>query len=514
MGLAYIGAVLRLSGYNVTICDLNGTDYTAKDVAKELATNAFEILGLSLPFQCGLDEALEFIKHIRNAGYRGFLAVGGHPATFLSQAILNKCPEIDCIVRGEGEYTLCELVDNLVSQRDWRCVRGIVYRENARICKTSDRQLVNDIDALPFPVRDTYLQFSRNIPGFPMGIVTSRGCYKRCSFCDVQTFYSSFEGASYRRRSPQNVIDEVELCINKYKTTSFHFSDDNFVGGGQRSLPWVTAIIDEVKKRKLRLSFNIVCCVEDVDKDLFAALKDIGLNRVFLGIESWIPRSNHVFRKPCNPDHARRAINVLDDLDLIIQCGSIFAESKTTLEEMAENLEQWHSLGLFNPDSCAKLEVFEGTPICSELRKEGVLIEDGFSYSYKFNDVRVSRVMKLIENYRLEYFIPQIRRAEKFRLNMFQNNNSLSYVPPELIDIENKVNNFVTKLQSEWFSDFVRQLINRVGKDEYDDNSIMDEINIKIEDVKSEITRYRSEARNIYDRTRTKQCTQTLKEEY
>ena len=96
------------------------------------------------------------------------------------------------------------------------------------------RPLIGDLDQLPFPARD-YLSIAYKRYHHAV-VAASRGCYHRCSFCQIAQFYRQSQGSPYRTRSARNIADEVEMLVKEHGVRSIFFVDDEFItearGGG------------------------------------------------------------------------------------------------------------------------------------------------------------------------------------------------------------------------------------------------------------------------------------------
>lgn len=109
---------------------------------------------------------------------------------------------IDCLIIGEGEHTMLSIIKNLHDE-SWKNICGIAYFENNEIIYTGNAMLIQDLDLFPYPKRVKYNK--------EMNIITNRGCYGNCSFCCSSAFKKVCDGKYARRRSPENVVDEIYI---------------------------------------------------------------------------------------------------------------------------------------------------------------------------------------------------------------------------------------------------------------------------------------------------------------
>ncbi len=175
---------------------------------------------------------------------------GGQHFTATAQESLEAYPEIDVIVRGEGEKTLVELVNNLRKEEPFTETRGISFRNGRRILHNPPQPLIEDLNELPFPgyhlVRDVVHKYhfaamaGRKAP-YAL-IEGSRGCIHHCSFC---TQWRHWHGVC-RMKTPKRIADEIEFCHQKFGSRFIWLTDDNF-GSGCRA----KNLANELVKRRI-----------------------------------------------------------------------------------------------------------------------------------------------------------------------------------------------------------------------------------------------------------------------
>ena len=188
--------------------------------------------------------ALKIIKVAKKALHNCLTIIGGSHVTFWDDKALQECPQLDIVVRKEGENTLVELMQKLEAGKSFSDVLGITYRKDGKIVKNPDRPYIEDLDSLPFPAFHLFplKQFNKygNII-FP--VMTSRGCTFWCEFCTAVRMF----GRKYRMRSPKKVVDEIEYLYRKYGEKQYTFYDDAFTVDQART----KEICNEILKRGL-----------------------------------------------------------------------------------------------------------------------------------------------------------------------------------------------------------------------------------------------------------------------
>jgi len=411
LGLGYLASVLREAGHEVTILDAQALGLSDREALdRALAHPQPDLIGLSIPFQERLRRALTFASALRQRGYKGTLVAGGHPPTFLYHAMLSNCPALDAVALGESEETLLEIASCLRDGTEWRGVPGIALRSEDGVKRNPPRPMQRDLDSLPFPARDTLPTYLEQVaPGDvpAASVLRSRGCTARCSFCDTRAFYRSMPGPPWRVRSASNVVDEIEELMERHGVRFIRFWDDNFMGPGKPGLQAARDLATEILSRGLDVGFALECRVDAMDEETLLLLKEAGLKRVFLGLESGVQRALDTYDKGVTVEDNRRALGTLDKMGIDVTLGFIMFDPFTTFEEVCANTEflksaigPWPEVRRVVAQPMNVLQVYDGTPLAARLRQDGLLLDDGDPYPpfhrYRFIDPRVRVLVGIV----------------------------------------------------------------------------------------------------------------------
>src|SRR5262249_34153877 len=168
--MGYLAAVLQERGHAVEMLDVRDGP---EKIAERLACRQPTVVGFSLIFQVFLPQFRRVASYLRTAGVSSHFTIGGHFPSLCHDECLSQIPELDSVVRYEGELTLIELVERLVRGEDWRSIRGIAYVRGGHVVDNEPRPLVQDLDSLPYPYRPFEPE---QIGGFPtLPLLASRG---------------------------------------------------------------------------------------------------------------------------------------------------------------------------------------------------------------------------------------------------------------------------------------------------------------------------------------------------
>ncbi|MBU7007164.1 B12-binding domain-containing radical SAM protein [Phosphitispora fastidiosa] len=404
LGLGYLAAVLRQLGYQASILDASlfrlGISATLKRIRQQQPdVIGFRLLEVNVPHVIGL------VARLRRGGYTGHITAGGPVATMMGSEVLKLIPGLDSLIVGEGEETLPELLAALNSSGSPRPsgdiftrILGLCYRESDATLANEPRPLINDLDALPFPARDTLphiLRWGR----LPM-VISSRGCDGHCIFCCPTAMYDRSPGPKWRPRSAGNVADEIEDLQRRYNVSHLDFLDDNFFGRGEVGVRRAWDFVEELRQRNLRLKFSVECRVDSVEEDLFKALRDAGCVEVRLGIESGVQRILDRYGKGTTVEKNREVLLKLKEWGLPVKIGFIPFDPTISLEELMQNGEFLRSVG--NPEAFNynKVGVLVGTSLERLFEKEGRLKKPKpWLREYTFDNPTVAFLWKVVYGY-------------------------------------------------------------------------------------------------------------------
>lgn len=228
--IGYSSALLkRDTDVQIKAVDACALDFDEKEFTNYVEKYSPDLLVVEVP-TVSFPLVMDLLGEIR--GCVGKIAVGGGHITALTSEVMRSYRFIDYALIGEYEITLKELVEHesmdKVDREDLKLIKGIAFRDDKNVVVNKRRELLKDLDFLPFPDRDdlrveNYRDFE--ISGRPcIQVLSSRGCPFSCAFClRRQVIYSS---PLYRKRDPAKVVDEMELCKEKHGAKQIYFDDD------------------------------------------------------------------------------------------------------------------------------------------------------------------------------------------------------------------------------------------------------------------------------------------------
>ena len=281
LGIGYMAAVLEKNGYDVDVLDASALELTYDEIGKEILKRKPDIVSISA-LTPTIGVALDSADKIKQVKPDTIVVLGGYHPTSEFKSVLAE-PSVDVVVRGEGEYTLLELVQTVEAGGDLRNVSGLAFHgeTDCSLVLTPDRPVIQDLDELPFPAFHLFpMEKYRilNITTNVATIITTRGCPMQCSFCSS----AALHGDKLRRRSYQNVCDEIELRLKEENIDTIAFMDDTFTLNKR----FVRDFCQEIKRRNLKFWWGCTSRVDSLDEELLQTMKDAGCITIFIGVES------------------------------------------------------------------------------------------------------------------------------------------------------------------------------------------------------------------------------------
>lgn len=265
------------------------------DIAEMIADTDSDIIGFSAQW-ITLAPSLNIARRCKELNPNCTIVLGGHSILSVDKEILKRFPFIDIIVRGEGEITLWHLAETLGKGDPLRGIKGITSRENKKIYRNEDRDLIQNLDDLPFPSYEFVpsLQEYDEASNFlsndsPILIEDGRGCFYNCIFCELSRVWKR----RLRQRSVENIGEELRNLKRMYQIDEVTFTCDLFTG----SREWVERLCELLIKEDLHIKWRCRSRFDTVDPILLQEMKGAGCKEILYGAESGSPRILRFIRK-------------------------------------------------------------------------------------------------------------------------------------------------------------------------------------------------------------------------
>lgn len=379
LGILQLAAFLeaKIKDVEIEVLDCQARQLDWQGLEKHIESFDPDVVASSGLATCNTYTVVRTLETAKKVKPEVLTVTGGQHFTVMAQESLETYPEIDVIVRGEGEETLAELVQAFSEKKPFSRIKGISFRHNGEIRHNPSRPLIRNMDDLPFPgyhfVEDVvhkyhFTMMTGSETRYAI-IEGSRGCPHRCKFC---TQWRHWLG-KWRTKSPKRIADEMEFCLQNYGSKFLWLTDDNF-GLGQRA----NELCDEIIKRGISedIMWFVQARCDDIVKykNLLPKMRKAGNYWVLLGVESHRESTLETFNKKYNPEDADTAVKLLKENDIFAHAMFIIGERKDSAESIADLREYANDL---DPDLAIFmiLTPFPGTEIFETAKRNG-WIED------------------------------------------------------------------------------------------------------------------------------------------
>lgn len=344
MSISYIASFLIQKGLKVKILDNDIENLSYEEISKMVKELNPIAVGLTVNTS-STNTALKIARTIKETNSSTVVIAGGVQATILPNILL-KNREIDICVIGEGEITSYELLNAIKNKKELLKVNGIAYREKDKIIFTQPRELINNLDSIPFPAyellpMDKYtLPASRRITSYPVAsIITSRGCPYKCKFCSHNMVFKN----RVRFRSPENVVEEMIYLRKKFNVREFVFWDDSTLLNRERA----KKIFLLIKKELPDIYFSCSSRVEHITEELASLMYMAGCRMILFGAESGSQKILDSIKKQTSTEKIKEAVEICRKNRIMSFCSFIIG----TPDETAETIEETRKFVLkLDPD--------------------------------------------------------------------------------------------------------------------------------------------------------------------
>lgn len=331
IGLAYLAAVLEKAGYELAVFDCPALEIDHKKLGTKLASFKPQMVGITAVTPT-INSAILAAHVAKDTNPNVSVVLGGPHATFMDSQILSEHPDVDVVVRGEGEQTALELVRHIFGSGDLEAVSGISFRKRGHIIRTPNRPFIQNLDELPRPA---YQYFSLSKYRFfgktVLPIMTSRGCPFQCSYC----VSSRMAGKEFRVRSPKKVVDEMEWLRDEHGAGAFSFYDDAFTYDNKRAIE----ICEGIKNRKIGVPWDCQTRVDYVSKEVLVKMRDAECQLVSFGAESGCQKILDAVKKRTTIEQNERAVGMAKEVGLSVAMSVIIGYPGETTETLKQTFD-------------------------------------------------------------------------------------------------------------------------------------------------------------------------------
>ncbi len=358
LGLSYIAAVLEKNGVEVKVLDLLVSQYSEEKVRRCMAEYRPEVVGITA-VTMNYPTSSRILKLCKESDENVVTVMGGPHVTFCAEQTLREAPWIDIVVRGQGEYTMLDIVSGKKPAE----IEGLVFREGDGITATADRPWIENVDEFPVPARHLFPLAKYRAFNAGGCVITGRGCPFNCIFCVGHRM----TGRRVRLRNAKLVVDEMQM-VQEMGFKEIQIGDDLLTFNHGH----VYAICDEIVSRGLKIRWNAFSRVDTVTRELVKKMKQAGCDALVFGVESGNQEILDRVKKKITLKKVKEAVALTKETGMRAVTSFILGlpgETKKTMRQsydLAKRLDAPYSLHVLAP--------FPGTEVREKADEYGMTI--------------------------------------------------------------------------------------------------------------------------------------------
>jgi anaerobic magnesium-protoporphyrin IX monomethyl ester cyclase len=343
LNLVYLAGAATIAGFEAEIYDAMTKKVGYEEIREKIVESNPAFIGIS-SFTSTAPDAIKVVELAKSINPLIITIMGGVHPSFMYEEMFSLTESIDYIVRGEGEITLPELLNVFTTGGKPEDVEGIAYKENDKVMATPSRPFMDNFDSQPmgWDLLDWEDYTYYILPGSRLSAVcTSRGCEQECTFCSQQKYWNR----SWRGRSPEDVVSEMELLNKEYKVDVVLFTDDYPSPDRAR---W-EKILDLLIEKKLNIKILMETRAKDIirDRDILHKYKQAGIIHIYVGTESTEQECLDYIKKDLSIDESKEALELLREAGIVTETSMILGFPNETRENITKTLR----LAIeYNPD--------------------------------------------------------------------------------------------------------------------------------------------------------------------
>lgn len=330
VGLMYVSSILKKNGHETRIIDVKAEKLSKEEVLKRLKDFNPDIMGvMMIPLTARI--TLDWIKFMKSKMdipvITGNYAMVHYPREVVSN------DSIDFGIVGSAREVLPKLLERIESGEDYEDLEGLAFkRGDGSVVVNDPPQITEDLNKLPFPDRDSIdnsLYSSMASARTPFTIlVTSYGCKFNCSFCDMGSF-------GYSERKPDEVVDEIEECVDKYGIKEMDIFDRDFLMNKERSIE----ICQKIINRNIDIRWSCRTRVDQVNEEILKLMKSAGCRLILYGIESGEQEVLNDMNKGITTEETKKTIELTNKMGIDTLGFFILGGPNETVKDMKKTIE-------------------------------------------------------------------------------------------------------------------------------------------------------------------------------
>ena len=306
------------------------------EIRQKIKDSKADVFGISSSFTPYHGEALEIARMIKEWDKNKIVIMGGPHVSCDPEGVL-KSPFVDYVILGEGEIRFSSLLEQIEKGENGDPGKsdGVGYRLDGVVHIHPVQSFIKDLDSLSPPARELL-----NLDRYRMKrkrstmIITSRGCPHGCAYCSTHLVM----GASFRKRSPESILQEMMECRKQYNIKIFDIEDDNFTFDQERAKELMSLIIETFGEGNLEMTAMNGISFASLDRELLALMKKAGFKTINLSFVSTDPYFKKRIGRPKTTDDFEKVMEDTKQTGLNVIAYAILGMPDQTIEDMVDTL--------------------------------------------------------------------------------------------------------------------------------------------------------------------------------
>ncbi|MBI5067473.1 MAG: cobalamin B12-binding domain-containing protein [Deltaproteobacteria bacterium] len=343
LNLVYLAGHARAAGAEVRVYDAMSYFHSHEDIAREIESFRPDIVALG-PITAMEPDARIVCAAAKRWNPSTITVLGNVHSTFCWDQLLREDPNVDLVVRGEGEQTIGDIVRAVAAgggETEWAKIDGVSYRRGGVPVSNRPRRFTQDLDSLTpaWDLVDWKIYWYRPSPAGRLAITSSaRGCGQRCSFCSQQKFWER----TWRGRDPLKFVQELEHLRDTYNVRVAMLSDETPTSSRQR---W-ERILDLLVERQTGVEILMETRVDDIlrDEAILPKYKAAGVSHIYVGVEATNQSTLNLYNKDIKVAESKRAIDLINAHDIVSETSFVLGTPEETVESIRKTVElaKWY----------------------------------------------------------------------------------------------------------------------------------------------------------------------------
>lgn len=361
--LDYVNLTTYSSNYHLYLEALDDYSHpTWKNLSSVMAEFQPDVVGIT-SFSVKFPSARRIAAIAKDYSSKVPVVMGGQHATIITDEVLSD-PNIDFVVKGEGEITFVDFLHQFSGDQRWESILGLSFKTSNRVVHNAPRPLAANLDELAFPARQCLYDLEHYESHALGKLFASRGCPYQCNYCGTQNIWTY----KLRHHSAQRIVEEIRLTRKEYGTTFFTFFDDVFGIDKKRAME----LTDQMIAANLGIKWDCLTRANLVSDELLINMKKAGCTKIDMGVESGSDKVLKDTKKGVSIKQIKEGARLIRKHKIFLYMFFMIGlpteteeDAQLTKDLLEELKPDWAGISIFTP--------IPGTEIYKDLLKQGTI---------------------------------------------------------------------------------------------------------------------------------------------